>query len=175
NLMIDAIGSIKITDFGLAILSPTNSAKIDNASVAGANTSVVGTPLYMAPEQFNVGSKVDERSDIYSFGIVFFEMISGGKLPFDVEVKGDALEYFRSMHSKRNITKLDSPLYPLIATCLAKNPRDRYPSFQEVSTELKSFYKAFTGKHYRALPPEEINAAEHMNFAVSYNFLGDNN
>ena len=57
---------------------------------------------------------------------------------------------------------------PLIARCLAKRPRDRYPSFAAISSELKRLYTSLTGKSYRARSKEEMNAAEHTNFAASY-------
>jgi serine/threonine protein kinase len=66
--MIDETNSIKITDFGIA--------KVLNAAATKSATMIVGTPLYMAPEQID-GRNVDQRADIYSLGIMLYEMITG--------------------------------------------------------------------------------------------------
>src|SRR6185369_12586605 len=73
NILLDARGHVKIADFGIAKL------------VGGAKTGVsltatgaaIGTPHYMAPEQFEKPSDVDHRADIYSLGVVFYEMLTG--------------------------------------------------------------------------------------------------
>jgi serine/threonine protein kinase len=73
NILMDAGGQVKIADFGIAKMvgdSTTNSG----LTVSGAN---IGTPHYMAPEQVESSSKVDHRADIYSLGVVFYELLTG--------------------------------------------------------------------------------------------------
>jgi serine/threonine-protein kinase len=81
--------SIKLTDFGLAVFNA------DPSNVA-VDVSPSGTPAYMPPEQFRHGSNIDQRSDIYSFGIVLYEIITGGQLPFKLGnvPDGHLFEYF---------------------------------------------------------------------------------
>jgi serine/threonine protein kinase len=169
NLMIDATNSIKITDFGLAIFA------VDPSS-AFVNKSPAGTPVYMAPEQFSVGTRIAETGDIYSFGIILFEMLTGGMLPFKVQYapSEDHFTYFKRLHVTFELPQFNSPLYPLIARCLAKNPDDRYESFDAISKELKTIYKSLTGRDHSLISREEMDATEHTNFAVSYSMLGDN-
>lgn len=167
NLMIDSTESIKITDFGLAIFSIDPSNQFVDISPSG-------TPVYMPPEQFIEAARVDERSDIYSFGIILYQMIFGGNLPFTIK-HTDSLnyfEYFYKLHLELELNYFDSPLYPLVAKCLSKRPQDRYSSFESISTELKKLYKNLTGMSYRPPSNEEMNAAEHVNYSASYMILG---
>jgi serine/threonine-protein kinase len=75
NIMIDSDGIVKILDFGLA--------KLKGVSLLTAETSTLGTIHYMSPEQIQ-GEDINHRSDIWSLGVVFYEMITG-KLPFESE------------------------------------------------------------------------------------------
>lgn len=168
NLMIDPNNTLKITDFGLTIFSVDPSNKF-------VDTSPSGTPSHMPPEQFLEGTILDYRSDIYSFGIILYEMLSGGQLPFRVEYRKsqDLFTYFYNLHSTFVLKRFNSPLYPIIAKCLEKDRSKRYQSFEEISQELKKLYLATTGESYRSISKEEMDASEHNNYALSYSFLGD--
>lgn len=73
NILIDKQGHLKIADFGLAKMKVTG----DDASRITQADQVMGTPSYMAPEQMKEGASVDHRADIYSLGVVFYEMLTG--------------------------------------------------------------------------------------------------
>jgi serine/threonine protein kinase len=73
NLLVDKKGRVKITDFGIAKMLGAPGSKV---SLTGAG-DVVGTPHYMAPEQIEKAQTVDHRADIYSLGVVFYEMLTG--------------------------------------------------------------------------------------------------
>lgn len=168
NLMIDASGTIKVTDFGLASF-------IVDSAVQQSDAAPSGTPLYMPPEQFVRGSKVDERSDIYSFGIVLYEIQSGGQLPFKIELDDprNLVPYFQQLHSHFVLPRFNSPLHAVIAKCLAKSPLDRYDSFAELSAELKPLYRTASGEDYQPLTRKEMSAIEHVNYSTSYSMLGE--
>ena len=129
--MISQDKMVKISDFGLA--GVINKLCLDigkqKGDVKAAYGTVIGTafgtPQYMPPEQFENAAGCDERSDIYSFGIVLYQMASGNKLPFYPEMKGDN---WYVLHCRAAIPKLRTPLFPIIFRCLEKRPISRYYS-----------------------------------------------
>ena len=168
NLMIDASSTIKVTDFGLASFLVDSTAQ-------HVDTAPSGTPPYMPPEQFVAEAKVDERSDIYSFGIVLYEILSGGQFPFKME-KTDPrnyFSYFYQLHSTFVLPRFESPLYPIIAKCLAKSPQNRYASFAQASADMQPLYRFSAGEDYRPMTPEDMKANEDINYSASYFMLGD--
>jgi uncharacterized RDD family membrane protein YckC len=135
NLMIDRHGVLKVMDFGLVSSSPGMIE--DGASVAAS--ALVGTPLYMAPEQGR-GEAVDRRADIYALGATLHHMI-GGVPPFS----GDSAAQLRSRHetavrprltqterTKRSATLADD----VIAKMMAKRAIDRYQTYDELVAAL---------------------------------------
>lgn len=140
-------GLIKILDFGLAKLSEkTNSTQdINPQATTLLNTqpgTIMGTVAYMSPEQLR-GQKVDGRSDIWSLGVVLYEMIAG-KPPFDGETSSDII----ASALKSEVvppTQVNSQIPPefdrLIGKTLAKNRDDRYQSAGELCNDLKELQK----------------------------------
>jgi len=167
NLMIDPNDTLQITDFGLAIFSIAPSNRFIDSSPSG-------TPTYMPPEQFLPDAKLDHRSDIYSFGIILYEMITGD-LPFRVERTDpkNYFSYFYNLHRSFELQHFDSPVFPIIAKCLEKDRASRYQSFEQIGQELRNLYFKITGSHYKEISKEEMEAADHNNYAVSYSLLGD--
>ncbi len=130
NIMLTSKGQVKVMDFGLAKLK--GSLKLTRTS------STVGTLGYMAPEQIQ-GGEVDYRSDIFSFGVLFFEMLTG-KLPF----RGDheaAMVYSIVNEEPTPLTKYQPEMSPelerIIARALEKAPEDRYQSVADMVSELR--------------------------------------
>lgn len=176
NLMIARDGTLKITDFGLAKLwdgtTIEKALAIESRHDASflhsiQNKSVVGTTPYAAPEQFEGQS--DIRSDIYSFGVVMFQMANTGKLPFDCH---NSKEYHEA-HKNRPVPKLRSRLYPMISRCMQKKPADRYADFGELRHDLEKLYRSLT----RAEPPSppsklEMGAWEYNNKGLSLYNVG---
>jgi eukaryotic-like serine/threonine-protein kinase len=121
NLLIDARGRVKITDFGIAKIVGLTP---DRASLTGA-CDVVGTPHYMAPEQIEKPQAVDHRADIYSLGVVFYEMLTG-ELP---------LGKFQPPSKK---VHLDVRLDQVVLHTLEKEPERRYQQVGEVKTDVES-------------------------------------
>jgi len=129
NIMITASNQVKVMDFGLAKLK--GSLKLTKSS------STVGTLAYMAPEQIQ-GEEVDARSDIFSFGVLLYEMLTG-KLPF----KGDyeaALMYSilneQAEPIEKHIPDISSELLHIINRSLEKDPENRYQSIKDIIIDL---------------------------------------
>ena len=134
NILIDQTGKVRIADFGLAV-------PLDTKDKVGGDC---GTPQYMAPEQFDKSGKVDSRSDIYSFGVVLFEMFKG-KLPFTADRRHyfcdagwrDALwRAWQDVHNNESIPDAGEPFGKIIRKCMEKDPADRYQNFPELRDEL---------------------------------------
>jgi eukaryotic-like serine/threonine-protein kinase len=122
NVMLRADGSIALIDFGLA-KQLTLDAEIT------ATGEIFGTPYYMSPEQGH-GRDVDARSDVYSLGVIFYEMLTGKK-PF-LAPSPMAVIY---KHSHAPIPRLPEDLahlQPLLDKLLGKEPQDRYQSAAEI-------------------------------------------
>ena len=130
NIMVNSTGQVKVMDFGLAKLK--GSLKLTKAS------STVGTLGYMAPEHIQ-GGEADARSDIFSFGVVLFELLSG-QLPFRGEHEA-AIMYSIFHEDPASLQKHRPDLSPnveaLIAKALEKNPDDRYQTVAELLVDLR--------------------------------------
>jgi serine/threonine-protein kinase len=128
NVMIDGRGSVKITDFGLAAFA----AGLQRAEVR------VGTPAYMAPEQL-AGTGVSVRSDVYSLGLVLYELF-GGRPAFDPAASFEETARRRREEPPTPLGQLVSHLDPAvettIASCLETDPGERPPSALAVSAAL---------------------------------------
>ena len=115
HIIIDKDARVKILDFGLA--------KLKGVSKLTKNSSTIGTIHYMSPEQIQ-GKDVDHRSDIWSIGIVFYELLAG-KVPF----KGDydqAVAYSIQTEEFEPIHDIGQEHAEILQKLLAKNPEDRY-------------------------------------------------
>jgi serine/threonine protein kinase len=165
NLLIDQHGQIKISDFGLASHLRTESR---------GNGVVSGTPLYMPPEQFISSSLCNECSDIYSFGIILFQLATGGRLPFDFSARpqGDMIAFFRQLHNTFEVPTISSPINEVIHRCLLKHPEGRFNSFAQIEAELQRLLVNIAGRRYIRPSQEVVNAAECNNRAVSFYLLG---
>jgi len=122
NVMFREDDSLVLIDFGLAKQAQFK------AGITGTG-AIFGTPYYMSPEQGN-GSIVDQRSDIYSLGVVFYEMLTGTK-PFDGEVAMAVI----IQHREAPVPRLPGTLarfQPAIDRMLAKQPDDRFQSAEEI-------------------------------------------
>src|SRR5215471_16446459 len=121
NILLDASGRVKITDFGIAKMLGLTSEK---GSLTGAK-DVIGTPHYMAPEQVERPADVDHRADIFSLGVVFYEMLTG-ELP---------LGKFAPPSKK---VRMDVRLDEVVLHALEKEPERRYQQASQVKTEVET-------------------------------------
>src|SRR5690606_28483914 len=101
NMMINRQGSLKIMDFGLAMkISKSDTQSVVSKEADNTQTTVAGTPKYMAPEQF-FGWELDQRTDIYAIGIIMYAIFSG-KPPFNAK----QFEDFAKLHYKSAVPRL---------------------------------------------------------------------
>ena len=133
NVMLSRSGGVKVMDFGIA----RDQSYGGDLTEAGTG---IGTPAYMSPEQV-LGDKLDARSDIFSLGVVLYQMVTGKK-PFVEDEKRSAMHKIR-LEKHISVRKLnpDIPreLERIIDRCLEKQPRDRWRSAQHMVLALERF------------------------------------
>ena len=141
NLVLTDRDQIKVLDFGLAKYAATAERLKDSDAPTEAKTAagmVMGTVHYMSPEQ-GLGRDVDGRSDIFSLGVVLYELTTG-RLPFSGGSSTETIE--RIAHAQRDAIarfNYDAPpeLERIIRRCLEKDPEDRYQTAKDLFIELK--------------------------------------
>jgi TolB-like protein/predicted Ser/Thr protein kinase len=129
NILVTTKGSVKLLDFGLAKLLSSD----ESAASLTADGSVMGTPAYMSPEQAR-GDAVDERSDVFSFGAVLYELQSGRRA-----FAGSSSAEIISSVLRDEPAPLTAPdsLTRIAEQCLRKSPSDRFPSITAVKAALE--------------------------------------
>lgn len=153
NILIDNDNNLKVTDFGIA--------RISSAATITYTSSVLGTVHYISPEQAK-GKFIDEKSDIYSLGIVLYEMATG-QVPFDADnAVGIALKHLQDplVAPKELIPNLPDGLNNIIVKALEKDPKDRFQSAKEIKSALQNYSEfilpyeedALSGKTVRMNP-----------------------
>jgi serine/threonine protein kinase len=165
NIMMANSGQIKIVDFGLAKLQ-TTSEEIRPTSELPTKTSsgiVIGTPLYMSPEQA-LGKDLDQRSDIFSFGVLLYEMFSGYK-PFsggDIKAVIGQILYRQPQQVRSLRADLPPDLELVISRCLKKEPAERYQDITAVLNDLRIVKNQITGES-----AENIQRPKHQEYVLN--------
>ncbi len=154
NIMRDGRGVVRLMDFGIA--------KQTGADATGATATgqIMGTPEYMSPEQAR-GLKADLRSDVYSLGVVIYELFTGG-VPF----KGDTpvATLFMQVQEAPPLEgpageRLPRELLPVLRRALAKDPDDRYPSARELCEALLQARVAWESADVTVVPGATVGAS----------------
>jgi eukaryotic-like serine/threonine-protein kinase len=128
NVLVDAEGRLKVTDFGIA------RAGVSQMTEAG---SIIGTAQYLSPEQAR-GAPVDQTSDLYSVGVVLYELLTG-VVPFSGDTPVEiAMKHLSSMPEPPSAKRAEVPrdLDLVVLRALAKDPADRYQSAEEMDADL---------------------------------------
>jgi eukaryotic-like serine/threonine-protein kinase len=137
NVMIRADGLVKILDFGIAkLFAPTSAESELGTAIKGTMPgAIIGTANYMSPEQAK-GKVVDVRTDIFSFGVVLYEMISG-ELPFAGENALEMIGAILKDEPKPLGVDVPSEIAIIIGKCLRKDRTERYQTIKDVGNDLK--------------------------------------
>jgi len=150
NIMIDKDGNARIMDFGIA-----RSLKAKGVTAAGV---MIGTAEYMSPEQVE-GREADQRSDIYSLGVIFYEMVTG-RIPFEGETfLSIALKHKTEQprDPKELNTQLPENLTNVILKCMEKDREKRYQTAEGLLSELNKIEKGITTAE-RVLPKRKLES-----------------
>jgi serine/threonine protein kinase/Flp pilus assembly protein TadD len=170
NIMIRRDGIVKVLDFGLAKLSehPQSPVFVDSEAPTSINIKtepgvVMGTAVYMSPEQAR-GLPVDARTDIYSLGVVLYEIVAG-RLPFKgsdrVEVLSAILGDAQPAPLARYAPEAPDELQRIVAKALTKPREDRYQSANDLLNDLRNLKTRLEldAELERTLPPEAVPSA----------------
>jgi len=186
NCLVTEARKVKVTDFGLAKVfedsslgdsreeGPREEDRLGRLGVVVSRTGLgKGTPHYMAPEQFEDAKYVDVRADVYSFGVMLYEMLTGQR-PF--RGPGWRWEEFRRAHKATPAPVLDgrfSSVNAVLQGCLAKAPEQRFADFGAVREGLARIYEKLTGEApARPASGAELNAGDLQNKGMSLIMLG---
>jgi serine/threonine-protein kinase len=164
NIMVRQDGIVKVLDFGLAKLSerpPTDSVNSDAPTRAIVNTEpgvVLGTAIYMSPEQAR-GIPVDARTDIFSLGVLIYEMVAG-RLPFEGSTSSEVLASMLSEKEPQPLARYSreapAELERIVSKALRKEREQRYQTTKDLLLDLQSLKQQldFEARLERSIPPE---------------------
>jgi serine/threonine-protein kinase len=139
NIIISPDGTVKIADFGIA--------RIESSSMTQAGT-IMGTPAYMSPEQF-MGQTVDARTDIYSSGVMFYQLLTGER-PFEGGMTAIMHKALNTEAPKPSDLSVTAPaaLDPVVAKAMAKRPEDRYESAAAFAQAIRAAMSDSSAANY---------------------------
>lgn len=150
NILVTSEGTVKVADFGIARLKAQQTTRI-----ADVNSSALGSVHYISPEQAS-GEVADEKSDLYSVGVVLYEMLTG-HVPFDGDTAVSvALKHVseppRSM--RESDPSISKALDEVVLRALRKKPEDRYQTAAEMATDLRKALGKPSGGFVKEAEPE---------------------
>src|SRR5579871_3110571 len=127
NIKIRPDGTVKVLDFGLAKAAGDQQVTSDSPTVLSASGMILGTAGYMAPEQAR-GESVDKRADIWAFGVVLYEMLTGSRL-FEGATVSDCIADV--LRKEPDLARVPARVRRLLGLCLAKDPQKRLRSLSD--------------------------------------------
>lgn len=180
NILMSKRGEIKLADFGIAsdekeseVPSSSMQKSVDStvAFVDSAITmagSTLGTPAYMSPEQLTDSSKVDVRADIYSLGVMLYEMVTGTK-PYAGDMAPSTIAKIKKGNyiPPRKINKSISPeIASLITKMMKPNPSKRFQSIEPIITKVRKYLKRYDAHAIRVALAQSIISQKTMKYPV---------
>ncbi|KYF93457.1 hypothetical protein BE20_43070 [Sorangium cellulosum] len=147
NMLIAPSGELKVADFGLARLTATTGPTALREQPLTAMGTVLGTPFYMAPEQAWSPQESDTRADIYSYGASFYHAATGQRPFEEQELLPLLLAHRQDIPARPRVLRpeLDEDVQVVLERCLAKDPKDRFQSFEEIEAALMGAQSARWG------------------------------
>jgi eukaryotic-like serine/threonine-protein kinase len=183
NVLISKSGEIKLADFGIA----TSGEEVEELTKTGV---VMGTPAYMSPEQIADSKKVDSQSDIYSMGVMLYQMVTG-KRPFPGNFSGESIHKItKGIYVKPSKINPDVPrvLRRLVRKMMYHKKRRRYKDLQQVIDVLSKYAKRFadqpsvntavrrylegTELTFRGFTPFTGSSGRHLRSIIQWSLLG---
>ena len=147
NCLLTGNGNLKVTDFGLAraLTQPGHDRSLEaHSGHPGSRAKPAGSWEYMAPEQFETGSTADIRTDVYSFGVMLFELLAWYR-PFHAKTR-DGYARAHAFDKPPPLDGVDAGLARLVHACLAKDAVARPADFSEIREYLARCFQALTGR-----------------------------
>ncbi len=146
NILISSNGEVKVGDFGLSKI-------IDFTSLTSTG-DVFGTGPYMSPEQITDSKHIDKRSDLYTLGVVLYEMLTGS-FPYDFQSNPELIDKVKNEPAtppRRKVSTISNPLENIILKLLEKNPYERFRGVQELRDSLSKKDILINEKKYNLTP-----------------------
>ena len=146
NILLSKKGEVKLVDFGIAVSSEDSDSGLTREGMT------LGTPSYMAPEQFENSKNVDKRADIYSMGVMLYEMVTG-KRPFPGNLSPKAIALIQKgkyKHARSINPSVSRPVSRIIAKTIQPKPSRRFQNLQEAIKKVSGIYKRGDEEAYKS-------------------------
>jgi serine/threonine protein kinase/Cdc6-like AAA superfamily ATPase len=171
NILLSRNGTVYLSDFGITKLSSENSSNLSNSELHWDTVVplVIGTPHYISPEVYQDQSP-DVRSDIYSLGVVLYEILTGQR-PFEGDYRELRIAHLtQSPIPPSQIVAIPPELEAVILRCLMKDRLQRFQDFSELGVALSPFLRPVEMSLFIATSLQQVKVVEERSLSVTANF-----